>query len=325
MSDNDLIKQKMKAAKKNVKEKKKEANKKKVNILYGILLGILEGLGTYLITKETTWYGFAMIGYVVLYSYIFQYLLGTYLEGKKELSFYDCNLSFIFSGMISLFVICFKRKFIILAFILPIVNFCYNLLCEPNDDLCKTWYEKGILKDDGLKAVNMELKKLTIIALILGLIGALNIFGVYRYFSTEKSVFAIVLVAIIVLFIWNFIVKIIIENVSASRVKVLNCAFNLNICKKTHDYETTSFHNINIIYNYFTMYYRLFAFIFTLCIVFLFTSFNLGLTLILTSSYILICLCYPQYDNGISTTYRMEQTVATIYDKDGKIAGEIKK
>lgn len=325
MSSNKSIKQKMKEAKRKIKENRKGENNSKVNILFGVLLGILEGFGTYLITKESTWYGLAMVCYVILYSYIFHQLLGTYFQEKKNLNVDSCENAFIFIGIISLFLICIKRNLIILAFILPVVSFIYNVISLPNTDLGDTWNERKKIKNDGAKAFNMELKKIIIISFVLGIIGALSISGIYKYISSESGVFSIIIGSVIFILIWNLIVKIILENVAASRVKVLNYAFNLNIGKFKKDFGTTSTHNINIVYNYFVMYYRLVALISTFCLVFIFTNFDLGITIILTSCYILICKGYPRYDNGMFTPERTEHTVATIYDKNGNRAGEIKK
>lgn len=325
MSDNKSIKQKMKESKKKVRENAKNESRKKVNILFGIFAGIFEGIGTFLITKESTWYGIAMVCYVVLYSYIFHYLIGTYLENKKKLNIDGYEKSLIFLGMISLFIICIKRGFGLSAFILPVVNFIYNLADMTNYNLYSTWNERKNLKGDGAKAFNLELRKIVIVTFVLGLIGALSISGIYKYISSESGVFSIIIGSVIFILIWNLIVKIILGKITESRVKVLNYAFNLNIGKLIQDYGTSSRHNINIVYNYLVMYYRLFAFIFTFSLVFIFTHFDLGITIILTSCYVLICKGYPQYDDGLHMRYREPETVATIYDKNGNRAGEIKK
>jgi hypothetical protein len=326
MSDNDLIKQKMKTAKKDLKVKKKEDNKKKVNISYGIILGIFEGLGTLLITKETIWYGFDMMCFVFLCSYTVYSILGTYFKIKKDLNIDNFIKAFAIVGTILLFGICYLRKFYVLAFILLIENYfiysCADIITAFSIE--ETLEDRKYLKGDNLKAFNMELKKLNILAFVFAIVVALAFAGVSRYINTKDDLTVAVGSSIFFLLIWNLIVKIVLRLISKRRAKLLNCAFDFNIGEKTFK-ESNTFYNIDILYNSSVMFYRLSTYILTICLVFIFSKFNYGITMILTGCCTMLCRCYPNYDDGIHSTGVIRETVATIYDKDGNITGEIKK
>ncbi len=334
MNEDKLIKQKLKQGKKKAKEnlKKEKINKKQseCTILLGIILGVIHAFSTYVIAKDTTYWELAMICYIFISSYAIIRGLSSYncITTHKGDYFQKSLAAFVLTSTICLIYVGMQRELGFLTVLLIIVNLVYGLTdtyCTPNSYLEQSSNEYYFMNKMVKKAIKMQLRKSVVVCFILAVIEALVLSGVYKSGEPNLSeAWAIIIVTVIAMLIWNLIAMVILKVSTKKLEMALNAGFDLNIGGFKAEYSNSVQYNTRLVYNYSVLFYRTLALIVSIIVLLIYTKFNISISIIMTTVYVIINLCYPRYDEAYIYT-GTQSTVATIYDKNGNKTGEIKK
>ena len=331
MNDNE-IKEKLKNAKGKIKEDKQitKSKKDKGSYLIVILGAIVIALSTLLIPTSINYKSFAFSLYIPVASFIFArlYYLFFFIKRKKYVSLikYLC----LFYILLTILVVEFnlERNIGFAIWVVPIVNIIsgfFNVF--PSISLGDTIEEKNKLDEESKKAVEIETKKVNKIMIIISIIGGIFSAGVGFALDKNHSIWGITIYSSIVLLIATFIIKLIISKISRKSEDLVNEAFSTRMggLKESHNsiYGKTTYYNLRYIYNYAVLAYKMCSPFVCFIVLLILSKLDLGLTIVITSIYIIMNFSIVWYDSG-EEFIGDDGVVAKLYDKSGNETGTIR-
>lgn len=331
MNDNE-IKEKLKAAKGKIKEDKKieKSKKDKASYLVSIIGALVIALSTIVIPTSINYKSFSFILYITVTSFVFSRLYYLYFFIKLKKYVYFEKYLWVFYILVSVLVVVFnlERNIGFAIWFAPIVNIISAFLNEfPYIGLGRTIEEKNKLDDEPKKATELEAKKTMTISTIIAIVGGLFSAGVGFVLDKDHGIWGISIYSAIILSIATFIIKIIISKVSKKSEDLVNKAFSTHMGgykgSNSSIYGSSTYYDLRYIYNYGALAYRICSPIVCLIALIIESKFDLGLTIVVTSIYIIMNLLIVRYDEG-EEFIGNDGVVARVYDKDGNERGTIR-
>ena len=330
MNEEKLIKEKLKAGKKQVKANKINEKKagKNFNLLVAGVIALVQVLITFAIPKNANWFSMSMIAYMVVTTSAITNILATYLYAKDYTNSDKVKNTFYIISSIGIFIVGNIRNLGFLTFLLPILNLPLGWIISgltPNVHLEKSITAFYNCDKLARKAVKMQLKKTILLVIIVSIVCSLALGTLYLNANVEKEVILILIGAVIVAVVVNLIFMVVIKIVSKRIEKVLNVAFGLKMGEVSYVCENSINFNARIIYDYSIMYYRWISLAISIITLLILTKCDISISILIASVYHWISMVFPKYDEGWKYTGAGEQTVANIYDSDGNRTGSITK